>query len=60
MTQRRLNAIVVCHTHQKVLDSLSVTGFAKLLITQIFDVGLMCLVPGTSTVKLGINYDLNL
>ena len=32
MTQRRLNAITVCHchTHQEVLDSLSVTEIAKL------------------------------
>jgi len=30
MTQRRLNAIAVCHTHQEVLDSLSVTDIAKL------------------------------
>ena len=47
----------VCHTHQEVLDCLSVTEIAILLscsLTRIFAV--MCLVAG-STVKLGINYD---
>ena len=48
MTQRRLNAIVVCRINQEVLDSLSVTETASLpscLLTRIFAV--MCLVAGT-------------